>query len=62
MKKAHRRLHATGAVSQMIAAMSDAYLDDPCDACGKCSVVRYDNCIRCESCGHEEVAAQKQMH
>lgn len=62
MKKATRRLHASGAVQQMIAAMSDAYVDDPCNACGTCSVVQYDNSIRCEACGHEEAAPQKQMH
>lgn len=62
MKRAHRRLHASGAVSQMIAAMSDAYVDEPCNECGTCTVVKYDNSIRCESCGHEEPLPQKQMH
>ena len=62
MKKAHRRLHASGAVSQMIAAISESYVDDPCNACGVCSVVKYETSIRCEACGHEEVVTQKQMH
>ncbi len=62
MKKAHRRLHATGAVSQMIAAISEAYVDDPCNACGTCTVVKYDNTMHCERCGHEEAVTQKQMH
>lgn len=62
MKKKHRRLHASGAVSQMIAAMSAEFELEPCNTCGNCSLVKYDSIIRCEACGEETPATALQMH
>lgn len=53
MKKKHHRMHASGAVSQMIALMSNAYEPDPCNTCGNCTLVNYTTSIRCEACGDE---------
>ncbi|MBP9757337.1 MAG: hypothetical protein KBD06_01940 [Candidatus Pacebacteria bacterium] len=62
MKKKHHRLHASGAVSQMIAAMSSAYEPEPCNTCGNCTLMKYETVIRCDACGHEEAASPVQMH
>ena len=62
MKKKHRRFHASGAVSQMIAAMSSEFEHEPCNTCGNCALVRYDTIKRCESCGEETPATATQMH
>ena len=62
MKKKHHRVHASGAVSQMIAAMIDAYEPDPCNTCGNCTLVKYETIMRCEACGEETTAIALQTH
>ena len=62
MKRKHHRVHASGAVSQMIAAMSDAYEPDPCNTCGNCALVKYETIMRCEVCGDESPATGLLTH